>query len=141
MGAPSGAMRVAVNERLASNVQPFQRVECAQVVPSHYVIEFRVARRVSSRALFSIRHPLQQVARLYRERSAQAVERIGREPPELHVRIGQAIGGGDGESRFLGQTVRCPSSLLQNGIEMKANHGHTGERQINNAICNYRTND
>jgi hypothetical protein len=24
---------------------------------------------------------------------------------------------------------------------MKANHGHTGERQINDVICNYRTND
>jgi hypothetical protein len=77
-----------------------------------------------------VRYPLEQFSRLNVECGAQPVERIGRKAPEGHVRVGQSVSGGNGESRFLRETIRCPTLPLQNGGEMKANHRRERQRTM-----------
>jgi hypothetical protein len=72
---------------------------------------------------FSLGNPFQQIARLDLERRAETVECIRREPAELHIGVGEPVRGGDRESRFLRQSVGSPSALLEDGGELKANHG------------------
>jgi hypothetical protein len=74
-------------------------------------------------ASLPVGNPCQQITRLNLERRAETVQCIRREPAELHVGVGEPVRGGDRESRFLRQSVGSPSALLEDGGELKANHG------------------